>query len=218
LDNLLNFAIEAHGGMHSWNGFQSISAKASIGGALWDLEQLPGLFGNTKVDMKLRSQDVVTYLIDRNERIVFTPNQISLESESGGVLETRTNPRAAFSKQPANAKWDKLDAGYFVSYALWGYLTTPFLYTYPGFVVREVEPWSENGERWRVLEVTFPDGYAAHTKTQYVYFGPDGLVRRHLHCRYFRRVARNKLCLRLSSGGWSDDSDAAAHHLIQRST
>ena len=33
-----------------------------------------------------------------------------------------------------------------------------------------------------MLEVTFPDGYEAHTKTQYVYFGPDGgLVRRHLY-------------------------------------
>jgi hypothetical protein len=64
---------------------------------------------------------------------------------------------------------------------LWGYLTTPFLYTYPGFEAREVEPWTEDGERWRVLQVKFPDGYAAHTGTQLVYFGEDGLVRRHLY-------------------------------------
>ena len=32
-----------------------------------------------------------------------------------------------------------------------------------------------------MLQFTFPDGYAAHTKTQYVYFGEDGLVRRHLY-------------------------------------
>src|ERR687891_1811834 len=63
----------------------------------------------------------------------------------------------------ANRKWDKLHAGYFNSYALWGYLTTPFLYTYPGFETQEIEPWYEDGERWRVLQVTFPDGYAAHT-------------------------------------------------------
>jgi hypothetical protein len=32
-----------------------------------------------------------------------------------------------------------------------------------------------------VLQVTFPDGYAAHTRTQYSYFGEDGLLRRHLY-------------------------------------
>jgi hypothetical protein len=74
-----------------------------------------------------------------------------------------------------------LHAGYFSSYALWGYLTTPFLYTYAGFESHGVEPWHEDKERWRVLQVRFPDEYAAHTKTQYVYFGEDGLVRRHLY-------------------------------------
>ena len=32
-----------------------------------------------------------------------------------------------------------------------------------------------------MLQVTFPDGYAAHTRTQYSYFGEDGLLRRHLY-------------------------------------
>ena len=36
-------------------------------------------------------------------------------------------------------------------------------------------------ERWRVLQVRFPDEYAAHTRTQYSYFGDDGLLRRHLY-------------------------------------
>jgi hypothetical protein len=72
-------------------------------------------------------------------------------------------------------------AGYFSSYALWGYLTTPFLYTYPGFDAQEIEPWYENGERSRVLQVTFADGYAAHTSGQYSYFGEDGLLKRPLY-------------------------------------
>ena len=83
--------------------------------------------------------------------------------------------------QTADSRWDKLHGGYFCSYALWGYLTTPFLYTYPGFEAHEIEPWHEDGERWRVLQVSFPGGYAAHTRTQYSYFGEDGLLRRHLY-------------------------------------
>jgi hypothetical protein len=167
--------------LNAWNNLQSLYTNVSIGGALWDLKQLPGLFKNTRVELKLRYQQVITHLVDVDERIVFTPDQVSLESESGKVIDTRIDPRSAFAGQPGDSKWDKLHAGYFSSYALWGYLTTPFLYTYPGFDAREIEPWYENGERWRVLQVTFPDGFAAHASTQYSYFGEDGLLRRHLY-------------------------------------
>lgn len=181
MDNLLKFALEAHGGLKAWSNLQSLRANVSIGGALWDMKQLPGLFENTRIDLKLSYQYVVTHLVDLEERIVFTPHQVSLESESGNTLDACNDPRSRFSGHSANSKWDKLHAGYFSSYALWGYLTTPFLYTYPGFDVQEIDPWYENGERWRVLQVTFPDEHAAHTRTQYSYFGEDGLLRRHLY-------------------------------------
>ena len=54
LDNLLKIAIEAHGGLNAWNQFESLRASVSIGGALWDQKQLPGLFNNSRVDLKLR--------------------------------------------------------------------------------------------------------------------------------------------------------------------
>jgi hypothetical protein len=44
-----------------------------------------------------------------------------------------------------------LDVAYFKSYALWTYLTIPFLYTYAGFVTEEPPPWREDGETWRPL-------------------------------------------------------------------
>ena len=181
MDSLLKLALEAHGGLKAWNRVQSLKANVSIGGVLWDQKQLPGLFKNTRVELKLQYQHVITHLVDIDERIVFTPNQISLETESGNFLDTRLDPRSTFAGHTADSKWDKLHAGYFCSYALWGYITTPFLYTYPGFEVQEIEPWHEDGERWRVLQVCFPDGYAAHTRTQYSYFGEDGLLRRHLY-------------------------------------
>ncbi len=82
---------------------------------------------------------------------------------------------------PLIARIVGVETRYQAKYALWGYLTTPFLYTYSGFEAHEIEPWHEDGERWRVLQVRFPDGYAAHTRTQYSYFGEDGLLRRHLY-------------------------------------
>lgn len=181
MDRLLELAISAHGGLDGWKRLQSLRANVAIGGALWDLKGLPGVFKNTRVELKLHSQHVVTHLLDTGERIDFTPGRISLESRTGATIEARNDPRSAFAGQSADSKWDRLHAGYFCSYALWGYLTTPFLYSDPGFDTREVDPWTENGERWRVLQVTFPDTLAAHTRTQYTYFGEDGLVRRHLY-------------------------------------
>ena len=181
MDSLLKYAIEAHGGLGVWKKLQRLQVHVSIGGALWDQKRVPGLFKNARVELMLHSQHVVTHLIDLGERIVFTPTQMSLESEAGETLATRIDPRSAFVGQSADSPWDKLHAGYFCSYAVWGYLTTPFLYTYPGFSAREIDPWDEDGERWRVLEVTFPDGYAAHTKMQFSYFGDDGLLKRHLY-------------------------------------
>jgi len=81
LDNLLKIATDAHGGLNAWNQFESLRASVSIGGALWDQKQLPGLFNNSRVDLKLRQQQVITHLPDIGERIVFTPDQVSLESD-----------------------------------------------------------------------------------------------------------------------------------------
>jgi hypothetical protein len=72
-----------------------------------------------------------------------------------------------------------MHVAYFSSYALWNYLTIPFLYTYPGFGTAELAPWQENGEEWRPLNVIFPDSIASHTREQISYFGKDGLLRRH---------------------------------------
>jgi hypothetical protein len=63
--------------------------------------------------------------------------------------------------------------------ALWTYLTTPFLYTWPGFVTEEITPIEADGEKWRRLSVTFPDQIKSHTRQQVSCFGPDGLLRRH---------------------------------------
>ena len=106
-------------------------------------------------------------------------NSVTVQTEGGRMLQSRSNPRSSFSHQALNSPWDDLHVAYFNSYALWTYLTIPFLYTYPGFFVEEISPWNENGEEWRRLKAIFPDGVATHTKEQVSYFGPDGLLRRH---------------------------------------
>ena len=62
MDKLLALAVDAHGRLDVWNKFKSLHAHVSIGGALWDMKQVPGLFRNAHVDLRLRDQHVVTHL------------------------------------------------------------------------------------------------------------------------------------------------------------
>jgi hypothetical protein len=49
----------------------------------------------------------------------------------------------------------------------------------PGVVTQEIDPWNEEGEVWRRLQVTFPDTIAPHSRVQTYYFDSDtGLQRR----------------------------------------
>ena len=106
MDNLLQIAIEAHGGLNAWNQFESLRASVSIGGTLREPKELPGLFNNSRIDLKLRQQQVITRLPDIGEQIVFTPDQVSLESDSGTSLDTRIGPRSSFAGQSAGSRWD----------------------------------------------------------------------------------------------------------------
>jgi hypothetical protein len=180
MSDLLNFALEAHGGLKGWNGFQTLRADLSIGGAIWEVKQCPGLLTDKTFELQTRHEQLtITPFSDQKLRSVFVPDRQTIETLAGEVVETREDPEAFFANQVRETPWDKFHAAFFASEALWTYLTLPFLYTYPGFESEEIEPWDENGERWRRLRVTFPDHIVSHTKTQITHFGPDGLMRRH---------------------------------------
>jgi hypothetical protein len=71
-----------------------------------------------------------------------------------------------------------IQTGYFAGYAIWDYLTGPFLLSYPGVEAREIGPWQENGQAWRRLHVTFPKIIATRSPGQVCYFAEGGMQRR----------------------------------------
>jgi hypothetical protein len=180
LNDLLALALEAHGGRARWDAFKTLKAELSVGGAIWYAKQQPGLLDHKIFEIDTHSERLtITPFSAPDRRSVFVPDRLVLETLAGANLETRDHPRAAFAGQTLETPWDKFHVAYFASEALWTYLTSPFLYSYPGFESEEVATWHENGEEWRSLRVTFPDHVASHCKTQITRFGPDGLMRRH---------------------------------------
>ncbi len=134
MDDLLNVALEAHGGLGRWNKFTRLKVDLSIGGAIWDLKQQPGLLTDKTFEIDTHEERLsITPFRSPGLRSVFVPKRLTLETMDCTVLETRDNPQAAFAGQVFADPWVKFHVAYCARGAVWTYVTLPVLYTYPGF-------------------------------------------------------------------------------------
>jgi hypothetical protein len=179
MNDLLSFAIEAHGGLARWNKIKSIKVEGSITGAIWYVKTRPDVLKDIAVQVDTQKERVEMWFPRQDKVTVFQPDVISVKHEVEEELQEWKNPKSEFIGHTLHTPWEDVHVAYFSGEALWTYLTIPFLYTYPGFAVEELSPWQENGETWRRLKAIFPDNVTSHTKEQISYFGPDGLLRRH---------------------------------------
>jgi hypothetical protein len=193
--SLLESVIEAHGGAERWSKIKTISCTWNFHGLLLDLKGYPGWRQPTiTIDTKAEPNAIITGLAgDPTNKWIFSANHVSIVNAKGQVLQERSNPRDAFKthQRYPPTPWDDLDLLYFVGYAMYNYLMTPFIFSREGFTAKELEPYMEHerGETWRVLEVTHPDGWPAHNKVQQFYFGEHDFLLRRLD--YFADVVHS---------------------------
>jgi hypothetical protein len=179
MNELLQLAVKAHGGLDRWGQLKNLKSNMSITGTLWHVKSRTDVLKDIRMEAELRRQQLTTYRVGEDKRFVWKPDSVAIETADGSVLSRFDDPRAAFKGQVLETPWEDVHVTYFSSEAMWTYLTIPFLYTYPGFVVEELPPWHEDGEEWRPLKATFPESFPSHTREQISYFGKDGLLRRH---------------------------------------
>lgn len=178
MEDLLETTIKAHGGLERWNGVRSVTVSFNYYGALLDLKGYPGHRKPTVWIDATTPRAVIQHLEPGDDRWIFAPGRVWIERPDGFIVEERFEPRSAFAGHDRATPWDRLHLTYFLGYAMWNYLTTPFLFTWPGFTTREVEGHVENRQTWRVLEVTYPDTVPAHTSRQRLYFDEAGMLKR----------------------------------------
>jgi hypothetical protein len=179
MNDLLQTAVAAHGGLKRWHEIKSIQVAASITGAIWFVKSQGDYLKNIVMTVDTKRERMVTDFPGQDKRFVFQPSKLVMEHIDGTAILVRDDPERAFAGQQRETPWDDLHVAYFQGEALWTYLTTPFLYTYDGFITEEISAISVNGETWRRLKVTFPDSVSSHSHEQISCFGPDGLLRRH---------------------------------------
>jgi hypothetical protein len=176
---LLDLVLNAHGGLDRWREVGRLNVRLSVSGALFRLKGHPDPLNDVSVEVATRSPLVTTAPFPRpGMRGRFAADRVIIESDDGRVLEERAEPRASFAGHVRETPWDQLQRLYFISYAIWNYLTTPFLFVGPGVESRESEPHQENGETWRRLAVTFPPSIPTHCAEQTFYFDEKGLLQR----------------------------------------
>lgn len=179
MSDLIDIAIAAHGGWERWEKLNAIGAHLSVGGAIWPIKGFEGAYADIHciVDAKVPLTRFTPFLKD-GQTAVYRPQETAILLD-GAVIEARQDPRAAFAGHGLMTPWDAQNLIYFTGYAMWTYLTTPFLFRHPGVQAEEIEPWEEDGEIYRRLAVTFPAEVPSHSTKQTFYFDATGLLRRH---------------------------------------
>lgn len=180
MTQLRDFVVASHGDIERWRAFSTLTAQVRAGGVLWGLKGQAGVLDTYTATLDLRRQfSVHSPFGGKDLRATYAPERVTVQTSSGEVVEERDVPLDSFEGHVLDTPWDRLHAAYFAGYAMWNYLTEPFLFTEPGFQFEELEPWTEDGETWLRLQVTFPERIATHARVQTYYIDDNGLIRRH---------------------------------------
>jgi len=176
---IVNEAIEAHGGREYWSSLEAIDAEISAGGFLFTAKQRPVL---QRVKMRAAAHEPKFSFFDfpkagQTSELIGNAEVRIIDSE-GKIIAARKNPREAFHGIRRLFKWDDLDFIYFAGYATWNYLTAPFLLGRKGVVVESLEPLRGELASLTRLQVTFPEDIPTHSRRQIFYFDEERLLRR----------------------------------------
>jgi hypothetical protein len=180
MNELLARIIDAHGGIDRWTEYEKIDATIVSGGGFFPLKGIVQDPNPRRMTVWLHEERSSLFPYGApDQRTMFTPERVAIEKLDGTLVAERRAPRDSFAGHQVNTPWDPLHRAYFNGYALWTYLTTPFLLAMEGVWVEEANPWQEGTETWRVLRAYFPGSIETHSLVQDFFFADDLMLRRH---------------------------------------
>lgn len=180
MGDLLDAVLDAHGGLDHWRQFNQVQATIVTGGGLWAIKGQPQDPTPRRMTAALDREwaSLLPFGAD-DQRTAFSPMRIAIEKLDGTVVSERRDPRQSFAGHEFETPWDPLQRAYFNGYALWTYLTTPFLLAMNGVSVREIAPVEHEEQTWAGMQAAFPPEIATHSTIQEFYFDDNHLLRRH---------------------------------------
>ena len=179
MNDLLSRVITSHRGLERWNKITLSESDVSVTGSTWSRKGWPDALKNVHVSAHPQDQ-WISYrpFTGGKKRSRCTPAYTVIETLDGEIVKESHNPRSAFAGHTAETKWDNLHLAYFSGYAMWNYLTTPFLFAMEGFEVEELPRCRDGGQERRRLKVVFPRSIATHCREQVFYVDDQHLIAR----------------------------------------
>lgn len=172
--------IDAHGGLDRWKRHETLTAHLVQGGVLWPLKGQAGVLDDTSVTVNLReihaSHAPFGTIAARSD---YRPERVALLGADGGVVDALDQPRASFAGHTLETPWTAPQLAYFAGCAMWTYFNMPFLLAWDGVETEALDPWEEDGARWRRLRVQLPPAIVSHSSVQTLYVTDEGLIARH---------------------------------------
>jgi hypothetical protein len=172
---LLEPVLAAHGGLAIWRAVGRIDARFSSGGLAFALRWQAGKLLNHSISVFPHEMRVVIYDYPKPGDC----GEWQIDAVGTGPIgqthdHMRYRAREHFRGWIAQVRWDDLDLLYFAGYALWNYLSFPFLLCLDG-----VETTFVAGAGRTLLEVNFPPGFPTHCSRQFFHLDREGLLLRH---------------------------------------
>jgi len=121
MNDLLDFVLDAHGGLNRWSDVSTLTAKLAAGGPFWGQQGFPDAFGDETLTIDTRRQHAVfTPWTAPGQSLTFDtdPERVVLQTADGQTIDSRTSPRSSYAGRDPSSPWDALQVGYFLSYGL----------------------------------------------------------------------------------------------------
>lgn len=113
MSNLLDMAVDAHGGVNRWSEVASVKIDVSITGAIWYVKGQPDVLKDIVMVADTARERVATTFVGQDRASVFEPDRVVLTTADGTVTETREDPEESFAGQTADSSWDAVQVACF---------------------------------------------------------------------------------------------------------
>src|SRR5690348_11260390 len=96
MNDLLQLAVGAHGGLARWNRLKTVKASVSITGAIWHMKGKPDALNDISIEAELHEERLITHFNGQGLYTIFEPSRITVQTETGLLVDSRDDPRSAF--------------------------------------------------------------------------------------------------------------------------
>lgn len=172
--SLLDQVREAAGGVR-WAGLRRFRSYLMLDGSV--VAPLGSAYGLKEIvaegDIAARSVRVSGFSEARGAW-GFYPDFVTIQRDDGCFVGARQEAAPRAFQRPK----DEAEFVYLCGLTIWTCMTAPLILLEDGVRTRELGTWSEQGQTWRRLEVTAPEGALAYAREAVMYFDDDGMLRR----------------------------------------